>query len=148
MFGSAQRRLTKSLELEISRAKRFGYHVGVLLLDVAEAAPRGIHKHLPGITVSVRHFRDLLRDYDIVIKTQLRRYSVILPHLNEGESARLVKDRILFTSRLREWGPVNIGVAIFPEHGMTSRELLRAVERDLAEFLELMSEDESTSQIA
>ncbi len=148
MPGIGKKRILKSLNLEISRAKRFGYYVGVLLLDVAETTPRGIHKHLPGITVSVRHFRSLLRDYDIVVKTRLRRYSIILPHLSESESARLVRDRILSTSKIRDWGSVNVGIAIFPVHGKNSRELLKAAERDLQASLELKIEDENALQNA
>ena len=84
----------------------------------------------------------------IIIKTQLRRYSVILPQLNESESARLVRDRILFTSKIHDWGSVNVGIAIFPAHGKTSRELLKAAERDLQTSLELEIEDENTLQTA
>lgn len=142
----SKNRIHRALDLEISRANRFGYYIGVLLLDVSETTPRGVHKHLPGLTVSVRHFRSLLRDYDIVVKAKLRRYSVILPHLNEGESANLVRDRIQFISRTQEWGPVNVGVAIFPEHGTTSRELLKAAERDLLASVKPESEEESTQK--
>jgi hypothetical protein len=140
MFGLGQGRVQKALELEISRAKRFGYHVGVLILDVAESTPRGVHKSLPGLTVEVKHIRDLLRDYDTVMKTKLRRYSVILPHLGAGESAHLVRDRILFTSRLQEWGPVNVGIAIYPDNGASARDLLRFAEKDLGKSLEIQPE--------
>ncbi len=131
MFGLKKRKLRKHLESEISRAKRFGYYIGVLLVDVAESTPRGVHKHLPGVTIYVQHFRSLLREYDIVVKTKLRRYTVILPHLNEGESANIVRERIRFTSWIKDWGAVNIGIAIFPTHGNTSRELLKIAEADL-----------------
>jgi len=139
-----KRHIRKALDLEISRAKRFQYYIGILILDVAETTPRGIHKSLPGITVNIRHFRSILRDYDTVVKAKLRRYSVILPHLDEGESARLVRDRILFTARLHDWGAVNIGVAIFPEDGTTSRELIKAAEKDLQVSMELELEPDST----
>ncbi len=135
MLSSVRRQIRKSLDTEIGRASRFGYYIGVLLLDVSETTPRGIHNHLPGITVSVQHFRSMLRNYDVVIKTKLRRYFVMLPHLQESESAQVVKDRILTTARLKEWGPVNVGVAIYPSNGKTSRELLRAAERDLQNYI-------------
>ena len=131
MLGVSRRKILKSLSIELNRAKRFGYYVGVLLVDVAEVIPRGIHKHLPGLTINVHHFKSLLRDYDIVIKTRLRRYTVILPQLAEGESASVVKDRIKFTSWLKDWGPINVGVAIYPINGATSRELLKAAKTDL-----------------
>jgi hypothetical protein len=135
MFDSGRARIIKSLDLEIARSKRFRNYIGVLLLDVAETTPRGVHQHLPGITVNVKHFRNLLREYDVVVKTRLRRYTVILPQLDAGESAHLVKDRILFTSRLQEWGAVNVGIAIYPVNGLTSKELLKAAEIDLESYM-------------
>lgn len=131
MLNTTRRRIRKFLTTEIGRARRFGYYIGILLLDVAESTPRGVHNHLPGITVTVQHFRNMLRNYDVVIKTKLRRYFVMLPHLQENESAAVVKDRILTTARLKNWGPVNVGVAIYPTNGKTSKELLKAAERDL-----------------
>jgi hypothetical protein len=141
MFNTAKRRILKTLDAEISRAKRFGYYVGILLVDVAEETPRGVHKHLPGVTVNVRHFRSVLREYDTVIKTKLRRYTVVLPHLEEGESIRVVKDRITFTAWTQDWGPVNVGIAIYPTNGNTSREILQAAEKNLKEAIELQEED-------
>jgi hypothetical protein len=131
MFGSAGGRLHRALEAEINRGRRFSYHIGVLILEVAEGTPRGIHDHLPGLTVSVKSVRNLLREYDTVIKTKLRRYTVILPHLDQSESAHVVKNRILDTAQDQNWGPINVGVAIFPEHGLTSRDLFRRAEEDL-----------------
>ncbi|MCX6639702.1 MAG: hypothetical protein NTW14_04370 [bacterium] len=143
MFGSSKSRILSALDREIARAKRFRNFIGILLLDVAETTPRGIHEHLPGITVNVQHFRSLLREYDVVIKAKLRRYTVILPQLDASESAHLVKDRILFTSRLQEWGPVNVGIAIYPEHGQSSRALLKAAELDLEAHLQPEETDNS-----
>ncbi|MBU0517752.1 hypothetical protein KKA00_01215 [bacterium] len=145
MFNSGRRRAIKSLDVEISRAKRFGYYVGILLLDVDASIPRGVHKDLPGVTVNVEHIRNLLREYDIVFKTKLRRYTVILPHLEEGESARVVRDRLKFTSWIKEWGSVNIGIAIYPVQGQSSKELFKAAERDLKDTIaEDLSEEGKT----
>lgn len=138
MFGSAGGRIRSALDAEINRAKRFTYHIGVLIVDVADSTPRGVHDYLPGMTVNVRHVRSLLREYDVVIKTQVRRYTVILPHLDLSESAHVVKNRILDTARDQNWGSVNVGVAIFPEHGLNCRDLLRRAEEDL----KLMVEEE------
>ncbi|TKJ38555.1 hypothetical protein CEE37_12380 [candidate division LCP-89 bacterium B3_LCP] len=142
MLGFGTRRVRKSLNGEIVRAARFGYYIGILLLDVAETTPRGVHKHLPGITVNVHHFRSMLRQYDVIYKTKLRRYFVMLPNLHESDSAHTVKDRIQFTSRMQEWGPINIGIAIFPTDGKSSRELLRAAERDLETTLKETKEQD------
>ncbi len=142
MFNMRKKKIRKSLDIEINRAKRFGYYVGVLLVDVAESTPRGVHKHLPGFTVYVRHFRSLLREYDIVLKTKLRRYTVILPHLEAGESAGVVKDRIKFTSWTRDWGSVNIGIAIYPTDGKSSKELIQTAENDLKTSIKQETETE------
>lgn len=142
MTGTQRRRVLKALDVEINRAKLFHYYFGILILDVAETIPRGVHKHLPGVTVSVSHIQSLLRDCDAVTKTSLRRYAVILPHLEAGESADLLRDRIQFTARLHNWGTVNVGIAIFPEDGLVSRDLLRAAEKDLRESTEATNEEE------
>jgi GGDEF domain-containing protein len=131
MFGSPGGRIRRALDAEINRARRFSYHVGVLILDVSDTTPRGVHDHLPGLTVNVKRVRNLLREYDVVIKTQLRRYTVILPHLDQSESAHVVKDRLLQTAQEQNWGPINVSVAIFPEHGLNSRDLMRRAEKDL-----------------
>lgn len=140
MFGSQKRRIFKAVQGELSRARRFGYQSGVLLVEVAETTPRGIHKFLPGVTVGVHHLKSLLRRCDTVIKTRLRRYTVILPHRVAGESAEVVRDRIQETSRLREWGSVNLGIAIFPDDGLNAGDLLQAAEADLAVRVELTPE--------
>ncbi len=137
IFGSRRRRIRQALEIEIGRAKRFNYHVGVLILEVAETVSRGVHDHLPGVTVNVKHFRSLLREYDMVIRTNLRRYTVVLPHLEASESAPLVRDRLLATAHSQDWGAINIGLAIFPQDGVTPRELLQAAERNLTTSVEL-----------
>ena len=136
------KRILKALEQEICRAKRFNYYIGVLIMDVAATTPRGVHNALPGITVNVRHFRSVLRNYDTVVKTKLRRYTLILPHLEESESARLVRDRIQFTAQIQDWGAINVGVAIFPIHGMSSRELIKAAEKDLHTALHQIENEE------
>lgn len=141
MSNSGRRSAIKSLDIEISRAQRFGYYVGVLLLEVDAGVPRGVHIDLPGITVNVETIRQMLREYDIVVKTKLRRYTVILPHLEERESARIVRDRLKFTSWIKDWGEVNIGIGIYPTQGQTSKDLLKAAENDLKESTrELYSE--------
>ncbi|MFH1861993.1 MAG: diguanylate cyclase [bacterium] len=135
MFFSQKRTIKKALDREINRAKRFRYFVGILIVDVSEMTPRGVHRFLPGVTVSVRHIRSLLRNYDVVMRTKLRRYTVILPHLEASESARVVRNRILLTARLQDWDSVNVGVAIFPEHGTSSSDLIKAAEYDLQNHL-------------
>jgi len=110
-------------------------------LEVDAGVPRGVHIDLPGITVNVETIRQMLREYDIVVKTKLRRYTVILPHLEERESARIVRDRLKFTSWIKDWGEVNIGIGIYPTQGQTSKDLLKAAENDLKESTrELYSE--------
>jgi len=145
LFGNS--RIRKALDAEIARAKRFSYYIGVLIMDVSAGTPRGVHKALPGVTVNVKHFRAMLREYDTVVKTQLRRYTVILPHLEESESARVVKERIEFTARLHDWGSINIGVAIFPIHGMSSRELIKAAEKNLQDHLHQVEEKQEEEEV-
>ena len=46
------KRELKAVNKEISRSKRYGYHFGVLVLQVDNSIPRGLSKTLPGRPIS------------------------------------------------------------------------------------------------
>jgi hypothetical protein len=108
-----------------ARAERFHFAVGALLLEVAEEVPRGVHRVVPGETLDVEHLERYVRSYDVVEKTDVHRYTILLPQTLAGDGPRAVRARLLRIADQRGWGRVTIGVACHPMEDSTGVELIR-----------------------
>jgi len=131
---SKKRIIKKNLAREISRAKRFNQKTGLLILDVKNAVPRGVHYFLPGRTVDVEFLQSKLREHDHIIKMSLRRYKVILSQIASEDSPEIIKDRLLKIAEEKKWGNVRIGVSSYPRDGETPDDLIKAAEKDMEEI--------------
>jgi len=131
------RQLVEALETEIKRFGRNERPFVVLLLDLD-----GLKKindaqgHIAGSRALCR-LADMLRLYSREMDTAARyggdEFVLILPE-TDVEAARLVAQRI--SKRLAEDGEepkisVSIGMAVYPDDGETSNEILGAADRDL-----------------
>ena len=131
------RQLVEALETEIKRYGRVERHFVVLLLDLD-----GLKKindeqgHLVGSRALCR-LADMLRLYSREMDTAARyggdEFVLILPE-TDADAARLVAQRI--SKRLTEDGEepkisVSIGMAVYPDDGETSNEILGAADQDL-----------------
>jgi diguanylate cyclase (GGDEF)-like protein len=131
------RQLVEALETEIKRFGRNERQFVVLLLDLD-----GLKKindalgHIVGSRALCR-LADMLRLYSREMDTAARyggdEFVLILPE-TDAEAARLVAQRI--SKRLAEDGEepklsVSIGMAVYPDDGETSNEILGAADRDL-----------------
>ncbi len=125
MFDSRRRTIRHVLDSEIARAERFHSAVGVLVLQVAEAVPRGVHRVVPGKTLDVEHLRQCVRRYDVVQRTDVRRYTILLPQTLAGDGPRTVRARLLRIAEEGGWGHITIGVGCYPMDGSTGAELIR-----------------------
>lgn len=123
--------MERSLAVEMSRADRFHYNVGFLMLELNEAIPRGVHKFLPGKTVYVEHLKKGVRQYDVVMQTAVRRYSVILPGVTAAEVPSVIKKRFLGIASEQGWGKMGLGVAIYPIDVNDPAKLITLAEEDL-----------------
>jgi hypothetical protein len=130
-LAGGRRNAKKELHRELSRAQRFGGGVGVVLVEMPDAVPRGVHGLLPGETVGVERLEGQVRHYDMVTRTDLRRYTIILPSLSLDGDVHMVKDRIRLTASEEHWGPVRIGVATYPADGDQPAELLKRAVADI-----------------
>ena len=112
-----------SINEEISRSKRFGFNLGILVVELNNSVPRGLSKVMPGKTISFHVLEKHIRAYDKVIGPFLRRYYIILPQTDKnGVSA--VKQRVYRLAKEHNWGDVLIGTAVYPEHGESPKALL------------------------
>jgi len=127
-FGKKTKYHKLSLELsviskEISRSKRYGYHFGVLSIEVPHNVPRGLSKLLPGKTISFHVMEKHIRQYDTIIKSLLRRYYVILPQADKN-GVKVVIERIKNLAGEYGWETIMIGSAVYPEDSKKAEELL------------------------
>ena len=112
-----------SINEEISRSKRFGFNLGILVVELNNSVPRGLSKVMPGKTISFHVLEKHIRAYDKVIGPFLSRYYIILPQTDKnGVSA--VKQRVYRLAKEHNWGDVLIGTAVYPEDGESPKALL------------------------
>jgi diguanylate cyclase (GGDEF)-like protein len=131
------RLLIEALETEIKRFGRTERPFVVLLLDLDGLKKiNAAHGYMTGSRALCR-LADMLRLYSREMDTAARfgpdEFVLILPE-TDAEAARLVAQRI--TKRLAEDGEdpkltVSIGMAIYPDDGETTSEILAAADRDL-----------------
>ena len=131
------RQLVEALETEIKRFGRNERPFVLLLLDLDGLKKINDERgHIVGSRALCR-LADMLRLYSREMDTAARyggdEFVLILPE-TDAEAARLVAQRI--SKRLVEDGEepkisVSIGMAVYPDDGETSNEILGAADRDL-----------------
>ena len=132
LYFTSKKIMRKNLETEISRAERYNHKTGLLILDVKNAVPRGIHYFFPGRTIDVESIQNKLRGHDQIIKMNFRRYKVILSQIAADDNPEKIKERIVDVAKEKEWGDVRIGVSLYPRDGQTAKDIIEAAQRDLS----------------
>ncbi len=135
------RHLSRQLELEMARCVRFARPISLLFLDVDEfKTVNDTRGHLVG-SASLRHvgtlLLDAIRGVDFAFRYGGDEFAVMLVETGpEGSDA--VAERILQSFRERPFQPeagppltlsVSIGVASFPEDGISAQTLLDSADR-------------------
>jgi hypothetical protein len=113
----------KKIEDEINRSKRFNYSFGVFVVDVSQAAPKGLTGMIPGKTISFHVMRKYIRGYDKLFGPFFRRYYIILPQ-SDRNAVNVVKQRIYKLAQDHHWEDLSIGEAVYDEDGKSAQELL------------------------
>jgi len=122
-----------SINEEIGRSKRFGFNLGILVVELNNSVPRGLSKVMPGKTISFHVLEKYIRERDKVIGPFLRRYYIILPQTDkDGVSA--VKKRVYRLAEEHNWGDMLVGTAVYPENGESPRALLDKAINDCSSF--------------
>ena len=131
LYLTTKKMMRKNLEAEISRAERYKHKTGLLILDVKNVVPRGVHYFLPGRTIDVESIQNKLRGHDQVIKMNFRRYKVILSQIVADDNPEKIKERLIEVAKEKEWGDIKIGVSSYPRDGQTAEDIIKAAQRDL-----------------
>jgi len=122
-----------SINEEIGRSKRFGFNLGILVVELNNSVPRGLSKVMPGKTISFHVLEKYIRERDKVIGPFLRRYYIILPQTDKnGVSA--VKKRVHRLAEEHNWGDMLVGTAVYPENGESPRALLDKAINECSSF--------------
>jgi diguanylate cyclase (GGDEF)-like protein len=133
--------LKSALRREIKRAGRYHQDLSLLMIDVDNLKTYNDHHgHLRG-SYLLREMAGLfarhVRSWDLVAKYGGDEFTVILPQTNaEGAVSAAERLRVGVESHtfpLARPGQitVSIGVAVFPEHGQTTSELIESADRVL-----------------
>lgn len=131
--------LLDRLEQAVARAEREGNRVALLLLDldrfkqINDTLGHAVGDQL--LTEFGQALSGALRRIDTVARLGGDEFAVIAPALNEAEQARQVADRIAAAlHRPFQIGElsldieVSIGIAVYPDHGKESNELMRSAD--------------------
>jgi diguanylate cyclase (GGDEF)-like protein len=134
-----RRYLQETLERELASAKREGYALAVILLDIDHFKQiNDAHGHHAG-DLMLQALADLLRNntrqMDVACRYGGEEFVVIMPGApRDAAYVRVEQLRVAF-ERLRVQdgtlalqATISLGIAVFPQHGATSDELLRAAD--------------------
>ncbi len=138
-----RRYLTELLELELRRAQRSRYSVGVVMLDIDHfKRVNDTFGHQAG-DMLLREFATLLktncRGGDIVARFGGEEFVLVLPSVSledatrRAETLRKASEDLQLVRDHRTLGPVTVslGVAVFPNHGTTGEALIQAADAAL-----------------
>jgi two-component system cell cycle response regulator len=137
------RYLSTALTREVERASRFGRPLAVLFLDLDRFKNvNDVHGHQRGDAVLLElagRVRSVVREVDVVARYGGEELVLLLPE-TDVEGATQLAERIWTEIRRRPFGglgeapiPVttSVGIAVFPVHGQSAMELLRAADSAL-----------------
>ncbi|MBM2622251.1 diguanylate cyclase [Actinoplanes sp. LDG1-06] len=136
------RYLRESLRREVERASRFGRMLAVLVLDLDHFKEvNDTYGHAAGDAVLsefARRIRVGLREVDVAFRQGGEEFVVLLPE-TDGYGGAIVAERLGAAVRDRPVTvdgvqipiSVSIGVAVYPEHGENSPQVLAAADRAL-----------------
>jgi diguanylate cyclase (GGDEF)-like protein len=137
-----RRHLALRIEAELSRAVRFGEPFAVLYCDLDGFKPvNDTLGHQAGDTLLIetaRRLTDVTREVDIVARPGGDEFTLLLPRTGLGGALRLA-DKIRTAVGGRPFDldgttaslSMSIGVAAYPEHGSSGKELLAAADSAL-----------------
>ncbi|MGH7545242.1 MAG: diguanylate cyclase, partial [Gemmatimonadota bacterium] len=138
-----RRYMEESLDRELQRAARTGTSLGLILMDIDHFKQfNDAHGHAVGdllLAALGSLLRTLVREEDIVCRYGGEEFTAIFPGASLKatiERAEEIRDgvrRLTVPSEHGELGSitVSLGVAAYPEHGLSSRELLAAADAAL-----------------
>jgi diguanylate cyclase (GGDEF)-like protein/PAS domain S-box-containing protein len=137
-----RRFLDEMLEKELERAERAGYPLSILMLDIDHFKKLNDQYGHPAGDQILRALSRLLlakvRHSDLVCRYGGEEFIIIMPNASLTSAKLRAETIVKETSQLRvSWEEyqlqitISIGVAIFPEHGQTSPEIISAADSAL-----------------
>ncbi len=130
-----RRRFDEELDRQLSEAQRYGRRGALLFLDLDQFKDvNDSLGHRAGddlLTSLAVLLRQRLRDTDVIGRLGGDEFAVLVPHANAEQAAAVARD-LLDAIRIHTFaiggGPlgitVSVGIALFPEHGVSAGELL------------------------
>lgn len=132
------RHLQQRLSEETGRARRYGKHVSLLMIDVDDFKHfNDVHGHIPGDTALAdlaAVLRSCVREVDVVARYGGEEFSIVLPE-TDAAGAYVVAEKIRETVSLHKFEAANgerdctltvsIGIATLPTHADDKESLLR-----------------------
>jgi len=130
-----RRRLEEELDLHLAESRRYGIHGALLFVDLDQFKDvNDSLGHLVGDQLLVHIaglLRERLRETDIIARMGGDEFAILLPHTDADQAeglATTIIDALQRSTITAEERPLNvtasIGIALFPEHGVTVGDLL------------------------
>jgi diguanylate cyclase (GGDEF)-like protein len=137
------RYLTTALSREVERATRFDRPLALIILDLDRFKDvNDVYGHQRGDAVLLElaeRVRRLVREVDVVARYGGEELVLVLPETDLAGAEQLT-ERIWYAVRSRGFGgqgdlavavTTSLGISVFPEHGTTAADLLRAADEAL-----------------
>jgi diguanylate cyclase (GGDEF)-like protein/PAS domain S-box-containing protein len=136
-----RRYLEETLERELSRGKRSGTSVGAIMLDLDHFKEyNDAFGHVAGdelLSALGQLIQDQIRKEDIACRYGGEEFLLILPEapmeivMKRANEVNLSVKRLHMQSKSLKQITISAGVAIFPEHGSTSKNIIKAADAAL-----------------
>lgn len=137
-----RRYLDETLDRELARARREGYPIGVIMLDIDHFKRlNDTYGHQAGdevLKALAKLLADGMREGDMPCRYGGEEFTLVLPNATAAIACERAEEwRSQFESLLTQFGrfelssTISLGIAAYPEHGKTRDELIQAADAAL-----------------
>ncbi|MBL7192283.1 hypothetical protein ISS30_11395 [bacterium] len=124
-------KLLHSLRIEIKRAQRFQYGVSLMIIECPNPPALGIERALLSGEITSEKIYKELREYDLVIRLDKRKFALILPFNLQVQFASAIQTRLYRIFPKYRCSNFAAGISAYPDNGDQAEQLFQICQNEL-----------------